>query len=82
MSCLGDILRTLARETASPVAPRDCSAEVREGPGYRGVFATKTRWLEHQKIIYLFVVREKTKYLMLMNAVLFCTREDEGIRMH
>lgn len=82
MSCLGDILRTLARETASPVALRDCSVEVREGPGYRGVFPTKTRWLEHQKIIYFFVVREKTKYLMLMNAVLFCTREDEGIRVH
>ena len=31
-------------------ALRGCSEEVREEPGYRGVFAIKTRWLEHQKM--------------------------------
>ena len=30
-------------EAASQIALRDCSKDVREGPGYIGVFATKTR---------------------------------------
>ena len=29
---------------------RNCSEEVREEPGYMGVFATKTKWWEHQTI--------------------------------
>ena len=36
-------LRTSVRDAASQIALRDGSEEVREGPGYRGVFATKTR---------------------------------------
>ena len=32
-----------AQEPASQVALRDCSEGVREEPGLRGVFATKTR---------------------------------------
>ena len=31
-------------------ALRNCSEEVREEPGYIGVFAVKTKWSEHQKI--------------------------------
>ena len=34
----------------SQTALRDCSQEVREEPGYTGVFAAKTRQSEHQKI--------------------------------
>lgn len=37
------ILRTRAQEAASQIPLRDCSAKAREGPGYTGVFATKTR---------------------------------------
>ena len=50
MFYLADILRTYARVAASQIALRDCSEEVREDPGYRGVFATKTRYSELQNI--------------------------------
>ena len=41
MFYLADILRTQAQETASEIALRDCSKEVREEPGYIGVFGKK-----------------------------------------
>ena len=46
------LLRTLAWETASQIALRNSSDEVREEPGYIGVFAeNKTKHVaEHQKI--------------------------------
>ena len=37
----GNFLRTVAWETASQVALRNCSKEAREEPGYIGVFAEK-----------------------------------------
>ena len=46
--------KTIAPETASQTALRDCSKEVREEPGYIGVFAGKQNKtehvVEHQKI--------------------------------
>ena len=38
----GTLLRTIAWETASQIALRNCPKEVREEPGYIGVFAEKT----------------------------------------
>ena len=40
---LGTLLRTIARETASQIALRNCSGKVREEPGYIIVFAEKTK---------------------------------------
>ena len=39
MFYLADILRTLAQKTDSQRTLRDCSEEVKEEPGYIGVFA-------------------------------------------
>ena len=38
-----DFLRPQAQEAASQITQRDCSEEVREEPGYIGVFATKIK---------------------------------------
>ena len=38
-----DIPRTEAQEMASQIALRDCSKEVKEEPGYTGVFTTKNK---------------------------------------
>ena len=56
----GTLLRTIAQETASQIALRNCSKEEREEPGYTGVFTgkkaktktttTKTHVVKHQKI--------------------------------
>ena len=53
----GILLRTIALETASQVAGRNCSKEVREEPGYIEVCAEKmktkkgaTHEIKHQKI--------------------------------
>ena len=48
MCYLAGFLRTSS--TVSQIALRDGSEEVTEEPGYIGVLATKTRYLEHQKI--------------------------------
>ena len=37
------LLRTIAWDTASQTALRNCSKEVREEPGYIGVFAGKKK---------------------------------------
>ena len=58
MFYLLDLLRTMAQGTASQIALRDCSEEVREEPGYIGVFAktkqnkqkTPQDVVEHKKI--------------------------------
>ena len=39
----GALLRTIAQETASQIALRNCSKEVREKPGYIGVFTGKNK---------------------------------------
>ena len=38
-----DFLRTQVREAASQIALRDCFKEIREEPGYIGVFCNKAR---------------------------------------
>ena len=43
MFYLADILRTSVQDTASQITLRGSSTEVREEPGYTGVFATKIR---------------------------------------
>ena len=42
MFCLADLLRTYAQESASQIALRDSSREVREKPCYTGGFENKT----------------------------------------
>ena len=44
------LLRTTAWETASQIALRICSKEVREESSYVGVFAEKNNVVQHQKI--------------------------------
>ena len=46
-------LRAYVQEAPSQTAGMDCSKEVREEPGNRGVFATKTRSLEHKKLLLI-----------------------------
>ena len=41
MFYLGTLLRTIAQETTSQRALENCSKEIREEPGYTGVFAEK-----------------------------------------
>ena len=55
-----DLLRAYAQEAASQIVLKDCSEEVREEPVYTGVFATKTKQSEHQKITI------KNRHLMLI----------------
>ena len=43
MFYLGNLLRTTGQETASQIALRDSSKQVREEPRYRGVFAEKKK---------------------------------------
>ena len=54
MFYLGTLLRTIAQETASQIALRICSKEVREEPGYIGAFAERQKQrnhvVEHQKM--------------------------------
>ena len=50
MLYLGILLRTIAWEIAFQIAPRSCSVELREEPGYISVFAENKRVTEHQKI--------------------------------
>ena len=46
----GILLRTIAWETASQIALRNRSKEVRDESGYIGVFAEKKNVVKHQKI--------------------------------
>ena len=73
-----EFLGLQAWEAASPIALRDCSKEVREEPGFIGVFVTKTRSLEHQKV----TVNERIRYLKLSNLALFCLWEEAWVRAH
>ena len=51
MIYLGILLRTIAMETVSHIALRNCPKEVREEPGYMGDFAQKENHVvENQKI--------------------------------
>ena len=50
MFYLADKTEDLSLDTASQIALRYCSKEVREEPGYIGVFVTKTRESKLPKI--------------------------------
>ena len=49
VSYSGTLLRTIAWETASQIALRDCSEEEREEPGYTGVFAEKKHLIRYEE---------------------------------
>ena len=66
------------RTTAFQTILRSCSKDVREEPGFIGVFVTKTRSLEHQKV----TVNERIRYLKLSNLALFCLWEEAWVRAH
>ena len=75
-------LRTVALETASQIALRNCPREVKNEPGYIGVFAEKTKKqkhvVEHQKI----TARHRNRHLKLMILVLFYVWEDARVWAH
>ena len=62
----------------SQTAQRDPSEEVREEPGYVGVSATKTRYLEHQDYCSL----EKSSCIKIRNLAFFYVLEDKRIWVH
>ena len=70
MFYLGTLLRTVAQETTSQVGLRNCSEEVREKPGFVGVFFWgKARGVvEHEKN----TGNHKNRCLKRMIFVLFC----------
>ena len=78
------LLRTIAQDTASQIALRSCSKEVREEPGFIGVFAGKKQnrtkhVVEHQKST---ANHKKTRHLKLMILVLFYVWENARVRAH
>ena len=53
----------LSQDTASQIALRDCSEEVREEPGYSGHFARKTGSRNIKRSLLI----KETRHLKLMN---------------
>ena len=68
----------LSQETASQIALRDCSEDVREEPGYLGHFARKTG---SQNIKRSLLIKE-TRCVKLRNLVLFYVWEDSRVWAH
>lgn len=68
----GALLRTSAQEAASQRTLRDSSKDIREEPGYRGVFATKPRSWNFKRLLL-------TRYLNLRNSGLFCLWEEARV---
>ena len=78
------ILRTFDQETTSQTALRDCSKEVREEPGYMGVWGKKTKdknQVVGTKMLPL-IKKKKNRHLKLMNLALFYVWEDTRIWTH
>ena len=70
---LGTLLRIVAK-----VAPRNCSKEVREEPGYMSFCWEKNPAVEHQRLLLITHTHTHT-HLELMILVLFCVWEDARI---
>ena len=69
MFCSGAFLRTVAQETASQIALRDCSEKVRGGVRiHRSFFWEKKKKVKHQKVTANL---PKKQNLKLMTLVLF-----------
>ena len=75
---LGNLLRTIAWETASQIALRNCFEEVREEPGYIGFFAEERHVVKHKTI----TVNLQTSQKNLMILVLFYVWEDARVWAH
>ena len=65
-------LRTIAQETASQIARRNCSQEVREVLGYTGIFAEKQTNKQKTVVAHPKITANyKNRHLGLMVLVLF-----------
>ena len=75
----GTLLRTIAQETASQIALRDCPKEVRGEPGYIGVFAETNKQCSQTSKM---TANHKNRHLKLMILVLFYIWEVVRIWAH
>ena len=71
----GTLLRNIAQGTASQIALRKYSKEVREEPRYIEVFAEKKKVFEHQNI----TANHKKQTSQFKDLMLFFVREDAGV---
>ena len=74
----GNLLRTIAQETASQITLRNRSEELREEPGYSGVFAEKKNVVKCQRLLLI----TKHRCIKLMILVLFYVWEDARVQAH
>ena len=61
-----DLLSTIAQDTATQIALRDFSREVREETRYIGVFAKKKNVVEHQNIVDNHENRHLILYIIIV----------------
>ena len=74
----GTLLRTIAQETASQTALRNCSKEVSEEPAYIYNFAGEKKMSNIKRLLLI----TKNGHLKLKILVLFCVWEDARIWGH
>ena len=78
-----NLWRTLAQDTVSPIALRDCSKKIiREEPGYIGVFVERKNITKHLLNIRRLLLIRKTKHFKLLISVLFHLWEDARVLAH